>query len=265
MTGITDSTAIRPRLVGMIHLPPLPGSPANHGDTIGDVESAALWDAVTLQQAGFDAVLVQNSLDRPTRERLNDPLAIAQLTRITTSVLREVDLQVGVNVIKNDGPAAMGIAIATGAHFVRVKILTGAVLSAEGIVQSCADETHRVRQRGDSSPAIWTDVYDPTSRALLADDLDSAVTDALDFGAADAVIITEQTTEGTLGAARRVRERHPDVHLVIGGRMKLDTMRAGLEIADSLIIGTALKKVPGIAGRVDLEVARKLVEASTRS
>jgi membrane complex biogenesis BtpA family protein len=248
-----------PRLVGMIHLPPLPGSPAWTGQGMREITTAALTDAEVLQEAGFDGILVQNSLDRPTRERV-DSLAIAQLTAVTAAVVQAVDLRVGVNIVKNDGPGAMAIAIATGAAFVRVKVLTGAVLSAEGIVTGCAEETHRVRDRVDTSPAIWADVYEPTSRPLLADDFDAAVTDAFDFGLADAVIVTQPTTAATLEAVASARRNRPDAHLVIGGRMNAGTVRQGLEFADTLIIGTALKVVPGIRGRVDLATARAIAE-----
>lgn len=250
-----------PRLVGMVHLPALPGAASWDGAPLAAIGDAAVTDAEVLAGAGFDAVLVQNSLDRPTRERV-DALAIAQLTAIVARVAVAVDQPVGVNIVKNDGPGAIAVAAATGAAFVRVKVLTGAVLSAEGVLTGCAEETHRTRERSGARPGIWADVYEPTSRPLRPDDFDAAVVDALDFGLADAVIVTGIDTGGTLDLARRVRGRQPTAPVVIGGRIDASTVAEALTVADAVIIGSALKAVPGIRGRVDAGAAKAIVAAA---
>lgn len=245
----------------MIHLPALPGSPAWDGTSFADTIRAAVADAETLQEAGFDAVLVQNSLDRPTRERV-DQLTVAQLTAVTTLVRSACDLSVGVNVVKNDGPAAVAIAGASGADFVRVKVLTGTVLSAEGILSGCAHATMKMRADSGSRPAIWADVREPTSRPFPESTLQAAVVDAVDFGSADGVIVTGSDTAETLELARRVRQLHPRAQLVIGGRVDAVSIAEALTTADAVIIGSALKAVPGIRGRVDLEAATAIAQAA---
>jgi len=251
----------RPRLVGMAHLPALPGTTAGGPAALAPVLEAALADARVLEEAGFDAVLVQNSLDRPTRERV-DALAVAQLAVVTARVRAATGLVVGVNVIKNDGPAAMAVAAAADADFIRVKVLTGSVLSAEGLLAGCAPETHAVRSRSGARAAIWADCYEPTSRALVRDDFDAALVDALDFGLADAVIVTGRTTEETLVLAEQARKLQPGAHLVIGGRVDVESVAQAFDTADTVIIGSALKARPGIAGRVDPGKARALAAAA---
>ena len=249
-----------PRLVGMIHLPALPGTAASRC-TLAEILDAALADALVLAAAGFDGVLVQNSLDRPTRQTV-DILTVAQMTAVTTRVRQATDLAVGVNIVKNDGPAAVAIAAATDADFVRVKVLTGAVLSAEGIVQGCAAATHDLRRRSGSAVEIWADVYEPTSRPLLDDDFAAALVDTLDFGSADAVIVTGATTTDTLELARRTRTSRPGARIVIGGRISAPSLAEAFSVADSVIVGSALKRVPGIEGRVDPGCAREIMEAA---
>lgn len=75
----------RPRLVGMVHLPPLPGRPNHDGRRLGEIAEAAVREAATLEEGGFEAVLLQNSLHRPTRERV-DIATVAQLTRIARDI-----------------------------------------------------------------------------------------------------------------------------------------------------------------------------------
>lgn len=249
-----------PRLVGMVHLPPLPGSPAWTGASHREVCAAARHDAEVLERAGFDAVMIQNSLDRPTRERV-DQLTIAQLASVTTVVAQSVRIKIGINVVKNDGPAAAAIAAATGADFIRVKVLTGAVLSAEGIVEGCAAATHDVRRRSGHAAQVWADVYEPTSRPLLPDDFGRAVVDAVDFGGADAVIVTGDDALAGRKLAGQVRDRH-QVPVVIGGRINAETVKDALGSADSIIIGSALKTDPGVQGRVDPRRAGEIVAAA---
>lgn len=218
-----------------------------------------MQDARVLEDAGFDAVMVQNSLDRPTRERI-DQLAVAQLSAITSAVVSAVSTPVGVNVVKNDGPAAVAIAAASGASFVRVKVLTGAVLSAEGIVQACGEETQALRLRCGHEISVWADVYEPTSRSLLADDFDAALVDAVDFGAAQAVIVTGHSATESIALAERARKRASSV--IIGGRIDSRTVVEALNVADSVIIGSALKAEPGIRGPVDANKAAEIASVA---
>jgi membrane complex biogenesis BtpA family protein len=245
----------------MVHLPALPGSPAGSSARFADIVDGAVRDATLLHQAGFDAVLVQNSLDRPTRERV-DAATIAQLTAVSAAVRSAVPLPLGVNIVKNDGPGAVAVAAAVGAEFVRVKILTGGVLSAEGVVQGCAWETMALRDRLGADVLVWADVYEPTSRALLRDDLVAAAVDAVDFGLADGLIITHPTAEASVEAIRRLRSRAPDTRMVLGGRVDASNVAAALSEADSVIIGSALKRPAGIRGPVVFEAARQIVEAA---
>lgn len=226
-----------------------------------ELAALAVTDAQLLEEAGFDAVLLQNSLDRPTRERV-DTLALAQLASIAAIVRDSTTIGLGINVLKNDGPAAMAIAAAAGADFVRVKVLTGAVLSAEGVISGCADETLRLRSRACCDAQVWADCYEPTSRSLLPDDFEAAIADALDFGLADAIIVTAPTGSQTLRQARLARDLRPAARIVIGGRVEAGSVAEMLTIADTVIIGSALKSTPGIRGRIDFERAKQLSEAA---
>jgi hypothetical protein len=259
--GVRGGAPASPRLIGMVHLPALPGSPAGRGTRLDEITDGAVRDAVTLHEAGFDAVLVQNSLDRPTRERA-DAAAVAQLTAVSLAVKSAIPLLIGINIVKNDGPGAVAVAAAVGAQFVRVKVLTGGVLSAEGALGGCAWETLALRDRLGADVRIWADVYEPTSRPLLPDDLADAAVDAADFGQADGLIITQQTAERSLQVIRQLRARLPGTPMIIGGRVGASNVRAALAGADSVIIGSALKRPAGIRGPVSAQAAREIADAA---
>jgi len=248
-------------LIGMVHLPALPGSPTHDGSAWQDIIRAAQDDARVLEQSGFDAVLIQNSLDRPTRERV-DIATVAQLTRAASALRDACSLPIGVNVHKNDGPAGVAVAAAAGATFVRVKVHTGAVISAEGVVTGCAHETLALRRRLGADVAIWADVHDPTSRAITGDNFVDAATDAADFGAADALVITLASLDETLSRIAALREHLPNTPMVIGGKVTHATVRSAMAGSDSIIVGSALKSTPGIAGHVDPAVAADFIAAA---
>ena len=244
----------------MVHLPALPGTPAGRL-SLSEIVAGAVADAVTLADAGFDGLLVQNSLDRPTRERV-DAAAVAQLTAVAAAIRARVALPMGINFVKNDGPAAVAVAAAVGAEFVRVKVHTGAVLSAEGVLQGSAFDTLALRKRLGADVAIWADVYEPTSRPLLADDIALAAVDAVEFGMADALIITRPSAAESLATIADLRKRLPDVPMVVGGKVDATTVADVLTGADAAIVGSALKRPAGIRGPVVAEAAREITAAA---
>lgn len=55
-------------LVGMLHVPALPGSPTHDGAPLSAIERGVVEDARILGEAGFDALLIQNTGDGPGRD-----------------------------------------------------------------------------------------------------------------------------------------------------------------------------------------------------
>jgi hypothetical protein len=76
--------------------------------------------------------------------------------------------------------------------------------------------------------------------------------DAARRGHADALIITGSATgmAADLDEVARVKEFLPDVPVLVGSGVDLDSMAKVLEVADGCIVGTALKE----QGRIDLPV-----------
>ena len=220
--------------------------------------------AQALAVAGFDALLLQNSLDRPTRATV-DAACIAQMAVIARRVGEGSDIPLGINIHKNDGPGALAIAHAVGAAFIRVKVYTGAVLGAEGVVAGCAHETLSLRRRLDADVEVWADVHEQTSRPLAADDVISAAVDAAVFGAADALIVTQRSVPQTLEVIGRLRESLPTTRLLVGGGLDASSVAGALAVSDGAIVGRALKADDSVGGRIDVDVARTVILAARGS
>ena len=130
-----------PSLVGVVHLPPLPGSP-RAGQPCWEIAAGAVRDARTLQTAGFDLVLLENFGDAPFFAERVPPVTVSAITSCAVAV-REAcpGLPLGVNVLRNDAEAALAIAAVVGAHCISVNVHTGARVTDQGVVQGRAAET----------------------------------------------------------------------------------------------------------------------------
>lgn len=104
-------------VIAMAHLPPPPGSPLydERGGVAGIVESVRA-DLEILLPAGFDAVLFCNEGDRPYA-LVAGPEGVAVMARVVAE-LAPRDRMFGVDFLW-DASAALAIAVATGASFMR--------------------------------------------------------------------------------------------------------------------------------------------------
>src|SRR5262245_61186571 len=133
-----------PWLIGVLHLPALPGAPAA-SRRVDDLAREAAEDALTLAACGFSAVLIENFHDTPFRADAADRETIAAMAVIAAEVARAVSVPVGVNVLRNDALAALAVAVAAGGSFLRVNVLSGAAVTDQGFVQGQAAELLRRR------------------------------------------------------------------------------------------------------------------------
>src|SRR5262249_13825235 len=135
-----------PQLIGVVHLPPLPGSPRFGGDLARVVDSAAR-DARALADAGFDAIVIENFVDAPFSPTSVGPVTVAAMTACAVAARAAAPrLRLGINVLRNDAESAVGIAVGAGGDFVRINVHVGARVTDQGIVEGRADRTLRLRR-----------------------------------------------------------------------------------------------------------------------
>jgi membrane complex biogenesis BtpA family protein len=257
-------------VVGMVHLPALPGSPGYGGDREA-VREEARADALALADGGCDAVLVENYGDTPYHPESVPTHVVADLAAAVESVTDEVDLPHGVNVLRNDAQAALSVAAATGGSFVRVNVHTGTRATDQGLLEGRAHETLRLRERIDAEVAILADVAVKHSGAVADRDLARLARETVDRGLADGLVASGAGTgEATAGDhLRRVLDGRDDatreVPVFVGSGARPETARNLLEVADGLIVGTALKRDGETAAAVERERVRDLLDALGRN
>jgi membrane complex biogenesis BtpA family protein len=254
------------RVIGMLHLPPLPGAPRYGGD-LGAVRDAMLRDAESLAAGGVHGLMLENFGDVPFYPGRVAAHVVAHMTAIAVEVRRRVPgLPLGVNVLRNDGRSALAVAHAAGAKFIRVNVLCGARVTDQGILQGIAHDLLRDRKAlGAEDVRVFADVDVKHSAPLgPARSLADEVADTVHRGLADAVIVSGSGTGRATDPAhvREVKEAAGGkVPVYVGSGVTAETVRDLLPHADGFIVGTAFKRgrVAGEAvevGRVREFVAR---------
>jgi membrane complex biogenesis BtpA family protein len=251
------------RLIGMVHLPPLPGSP-RWDDSMERAVATALADAQTLVDGGMDALIVENYGDAPFTPGRVPPSTVAAMAVIAAEIRRALpDTPLGVNVLKNDARSALAIARAVGATFVRVNVLAGTVVADQGLVQTEAFDLLRDRRLLGGEIAIFADVQGKHAVPLVPVELEQQARDLTHRALADGLVVSGRATgEATpLEDVKRVRSAVPDVPILVGSGVTPETAAELLSVADALIVGTALKQGGDVSQPVDPARVRRLVDA----
>ena len=110
--------------IGVVHLPPLPGSPRWCGD-MDWVLDRAEEEAMVLDQGGADGIIVENFGDAPFRVGRVQPETVAAMTLAVQRVKQVTERPVGINMLRNDAQSALAVAAVTGAAFIRVNVHYG--------------------------------------------------------------------------------------------------------------------------------------------
>jgi membrane complex biogenesis BtpA family protein len=251
-------------LIGMVHLLPLPGSPRWAG-SMERVVAAALGDARALVDGGMDALLVENYGDAPFTPGRVEASTVAALSVVAHEIRRALPaVPLGVNVLKNDARAALAVACAAGAAFIRVNVHAGAVLADQGIVHSDAYGTLRERRLLGADVALFADVQGKHAVPLAPVELEQEARDLVHRGLADALIVSGKATgEATpLGDVKRVRSAAGGVPLLVGSGVTPESVVELLSVADAVIVGTSVKRDGDVRNPVDPSRVRRLVAAA---
>lgn len=247
----------------MLHLPALPGSP-NHRLSLSDCVAHALTDARVLADAGFDALMIENFGDVPFLTDRIEPVTVAAMGIVAAQVCQSVSLQVGINALRNDAQAALGIAVAAGASFIRVNVHIGVSAGDQGWLVGRADETIRTRGRLGADVAILADVHVKHATPISQTDVALAAEETAYRGLADGIIVTGPTTgrAADLNAVRKVKQAVPDKPVLVGSGATAETVRQILEVADGVIVGSSLKPDAQAEEPIDPKLAVAFIQAA---
>lgn len=244
-------------IIGMIHLPPLPGYPESPG--IDDIIRRAARDMQVLEEAGIDGVLIENEYDRPHRVTAS-PETIAAMTRITRAVVQESEKTVvGCEILLNDPKASLAVASMSGARFVRTDYFVDA-MTRPGYGEFAIDPKALIHYRKTIDAAdvlILADIQVKYATMIEPRPLTESARIACEE-CADAIIVTGTKT-GSAATIEDLREAASgaDVPVLIGSGFNADNGADLLAACDGAIVGTSLMRERAVDPEaIDLLMAR---------
>ncbi|MEY2745702.1 MAG: Photosystem biosis protein BtpA [Planctomycetota bacterium] len=251
----------RPALIGVVHLPPLPGSPRSRL-SMDAIVLHAVADARAYSSGGADALIVENFGDAPFARASVESETVAAMAVCLAAVRAACPLPVGVNVLRNDARSALGLCLATGASFLRVNVLAGAAVTDQGIVEGEAYELLRARARLAPEVAILADVHVKHATQLSRESLAEACEELVGRSLADAVVVSGRAT-GKAPAPEDVAEAArgaAGAPVLLGSGVTLGNAADLCRAARGAIVGSSLKAGGVLSAPVDPARVRALRE-----
>ena len=247
------SSGMKP-IAGMVHLAALPGS-VHDFEPFEKTAERAVREMRTLSESGFDAVMVQNTGDVPASE-FGDAATVAFMTAAGLRLRTISDMPLGVNVLMNGSKAALAIAKAIGADFVRIKINSGVVSTSTGLVQADPHEVLAFRKRiGAEDVDMIGDLYDRTAAPVGEFPLDVLGDLAVRHAGMQALVVSGYGYDDLIGRLKALRKKLPEAPLVVGGGAKKENLAALMELSDGIIVGSSIKSGGGFLDPIDVEKA----------
>lgn len=263
--SLRDLFGVEGPVIGMVHLLPLPGAPGYDDSGMDPIIEAALADARALVRGGVDGLIVENMWDLPYFVGKGvPPEESAGHAVAARAVVEEVSIPVGINVVHNGGVVALAIAVASGARFIRVCLLTGAQVWDTGeFDHGCAAELLRKRKELHAEQVkLLCDV--DKKHAVRFPGIDLATHIAwTEFYGADALIVSGRMTGDApdLAKVREAKELATRPVLVGSGATE-ENIGAFLRFADGVIVGSSLKRDGDPTQPVDEERVARFVGAA---
>lgn len=253
----------RKTLIAMAHVPPLPGTPlfdASSGvqGLIDQVKS----DTEKLLEAGFDGILFCNEGDRPYTLQAGLEAA-AVMTRVVTEC-KPREIPFGVDYLW-DANAALAIAVATDAHFMR-EVITGTWESDMGLWQPDAAKLLRNRRNfGREDLAIFANIT-PEFASAIGQRTPAQIAKSTYVSSLPDLILVSGPMAGAepdVSTLKSVREILPNqIKVFLNTGAKSTTIAKFLPHADGCIVGSDLKRDGYTWNEVDFERAKRFVETA---
>lgn len=252
-----------PLVLGMVHLPPLPGTPFYRQRSLDEIRKTALAEALALKEGGATGCLIQ-TMDRVSDTADScDPARLAAMTLTVGEIVAACGpgFAVGVQFMKNAVSASLAVAKVTGAQFIRVSAWIGGTASAFGIVR--ADPLNYCRYRdsiGADDVTVIADIHSQHFRWLDGEMPLQRVAHWAVEAEANALCLGEADREVTAGLVQAVRQTCPKTPIILPGYTSPLNAGAMLSLAQGAFVGGCLKDPS--TGRVAAHRVRAYMEAA---
>lgn len=260
MKMLKETFGVEQPILGMVHFPPLPGSPLYDEEKgMKYIREIACRDADALLEAGFDGIVFSNEGCRPYQSKV-DNITVAAMSATIRECSEKFDVPFGLSVLA-DPQAAIAIGAAVEADFVRI-FLSWVYVGDWGIVDPDASKLLRLRRNlSASNMKIIANICGHTE-PLGGRKLEDIARGAVKFGLADAVCLAGSTAgseicEKDLLDARAGSCGKP---VIAGTGVKEENLERMSKLCDGIIMGTSLKIDRDTFNPIDINRAKAFMK-----
>jgi uncharacterized protein len=262
LSTFAERFGARRALIGVLHVGALPGTPSG-GRPIDQLVAQTIAEARVYRAAGFTALIIENTHDRPYLKGAVGPEITAAMTALAREVKRETGLVFGVQVLAGANREAIATAHASGADFVRVEGFVFAHVADEGLIESCAGELLRYRRAiGAERVLIFADIKKKHSAHAITADVSVVETArAAEFFLADGVIVSGIAT-GEPASPDEVRDvvQAVGVPVLVGSGITPANLQK-YSTAHAFLVGSSVKQGGVWANPLDPDAVRAVADA----
>lgn len=250
-------------LLGVVHLLPCPSAARGRPEPSA-ILAHALRDARALAEGGVDGLVIENYGDAPFHKGTrDDPVpadVVAMLAIAAHEIAAATRLPLAINCLRNDACAALGVAAATGARWVRVNVFAGAAVTDQGVIEGEAARALAYRKQLGCDVEILADLRVKHSAPLGQQDPLAMARDLAGRSGAAGLIVTGARTGSAVDAAylREVAAAVAGFPVWIGSGLDEHNAATLWPLCHGAIVGTSLKVGGDTHAPVDVERVRRL-------
>lgn len=253
-------------VIGMVHFPPLPGTPLFDAEAgLDGITASIRADLDALQSGGIDAVMFGNEGDRPYQTKAGLE-TVATMASVISAVRPSIRVPFGVDVLW-DPKAALAVAMATRAQFVR-EVFTGVFAGDLGLWTTACGEALRYRRNIHATDVKLLFTINAEFAAPVGERDLAAIAQSVVFSSLPDVLCVSGPITGQSGGPdqlRSVKAASREVPVFANTGVTAETVASILDVCDGAIVGTYFKRDGVTWNAVDPERVKALMSAAHRA
>jgi membrane complex biogenesis BtpA family protein len=259
---VTPRPNVARPLLGVVHLGPLPSATGHR--SMAAVCEQALADARAYAAGGFDGLVIENFGDAPFHKGTQgDPVppdVPAALAVVADRIAAATGLPLGINCLRNDGVAALGVAAVVGARWVRINVLAGAYVTDQGVIEGEAARVFAYRRRLQSEVVVLADFLVKHAAPLAPVDVAAGARDLCERSGAAGIVLSGARTGQPVDVALldTVRAAVGAFPIWLGSGLSLDNAALLWPRCNGAIVGSWCKRDGQVHQPVDVARVRAL-------
>ena len=244
------------KVIGMVHLLPLPANAAYKGNK-DEIVQFALEDAKTLIDCSVDAIMLENFNDWPQYAEEIPWESYTLMTAVASKIRDIFPIPFGVNIEMNAWYQEWIMAWAVNADFIRFEAFVDNRAGSFGYIPACSTPLSKVMKDYPADVLLFTDVHTQETYGNPNVPIIELAHNAIGHDS-DAIIVTEndENQRITVEDVKAMREDIGDFPIIVGSGIKPHNVLDYFEYADAVIVGRGFKT----GDRIDPKLVKEFMD-----